>query len=197
MDPNKSVELFLKEHDKWKKEINLLRSILLKTEADECIKWRMPTYTIKGKNVIGIGAFASHIALWFHQGSFLEDKQKALVNAQEGKTKGMRHMRFTSVLEMDKKIIKEYILEAIENQKQGKEIKVTRKKKFEVNSPYLSETLHKNKKLKAAFEALTPGRQRGHMEYIQEAKRESTKLSRLEKIKPLILAGKGVEAIWS
>ncbi|WP_236551444.1 YdeI/OmpD-associated family protein [Billgrantia tianxiuensis] len=46
--------------------------------------------------------------------------------------------------------------------------------------------------LKAAFEALTPGRQRGYILHFSRAKQSSTRVSRIEKCTPDILAGKGL-----
>lgn len=193
MQRNKTVEEFLEKFPDWKKELDTLRSIMLKTEMEECIKWGMPAYTVGGKNVIGLGAFKSYVGIWFHQGCFLVDKNKMLVNAQEGKTKGMRQWRFSSAKEMDKKVIKAYVLEAIENQKLGKEVKPSRSSKKKVAVPQLlQEAMQKNKKIKVAFENLTPGKQREYTTYIDEAKRETTKISRLDKIKPMILAGMGL-----
>lgn len=191
MQRNKTVEEFISKFPEWKEELDLLREIMLSTEAEECIKWGMPSYTINGKNVMGLGAFKSYVGIWFHQGAFLKNKENVLVNAQEGITKGMRQWRFSNKKEINKRLVKVYALEAIENQKQGKEVKISRAKKVEP-AALLEEVLSKSKKLKTAFEKMTPGKQREYHEYINDAKRESTKLSRLEKIKPLIQSGSGL-----
>lgn len=191
MQRNKTVEEFISKYPEWKDELEILRKIMLSTEAEECVKWGMPSYTVNGKNVIGLGAFKSYVGIWFHQGVFLKDTQKVLVNAQDGKTKGMRQWRFTSKKEINKTLIKAYAIEAIENQKLGKVIKISPAKKVQP-SPLIIDALNKNKILKAAFEKLTPGKKREFYTYINDAKRESTKLSRLEKIKPLILKGIGL-----
>jgi uncharacterized protein YdeI (YjbR/CyaY-like superfamily) len=47
--------------------------------------------------------------------------------------------------------------------------------------------------LKTAFEALTPGRQRGYLLYFSQAKQAKTREARVEKYIPQILAGKGVD----
>ena len=51
MEKNKSVEEFISKKDSWKKELELLRSILLTTELEETVKWGMPVYTLNNKNV--------------------------------------------------------------------------------------------------------------------------------------------------
>lgn len=135
--------------------------------------------------------FKNHYALWFHQGVFLKDKSSMLVNAQEGKTKAMRQWRFEEDDSIDEDLVLYYIEEAIQNCRDGKEVKVKRKVGVTI-PPLLRETLKQNSKLNIAFKALTPGKQREYAEYIGEAKREETRQGRLLKITPMILEGKGL-----
>lgn len=186
-----SVEEYIESHDNWSDLLMALRKIMLSTELEETIKWGAPTYTVNGKNVVGLGAFKKHAGIWFFNGVFLKDEQKKLVNAQEGKTKALRQWRFDSNELTNKTLIKAYVLEAIENQKLGKEIKPERKKEVHIEG-FLLETLENDTNFKTAFSNLTPGKQREYAEHISSAKREATKLSRLEKIKPMILEGKGL-----
>ncbi|WP_421874774.1 YdeI/OmpD-associated family protein [Marinoscillum sp.] len=187
---SKTVEEYLEKNPEYTKELTKLREIIHKTELVETVKWGIPTYTINGKNVVGIGAFKSYAGLWFFQGSFLKDPQNLLINAQEGKTKGMRQMRFENAEHIDERIVKEYLLEAIENQKQGKEIKPEKKKL--VIPDELKEALSTDSQLAEAFDELTPGKQKEYAEYIHEAKQAKTKLTRLEKITPMIKSGVGL-----
>lgn len=196
MNKTKTVEDFIAKYPNWKKELEALRAIMLKTEMEECVKWGMPAYTVNGKNVIGLGAFKSYVGIWFHQGCFLTNEEDVLVNAQEGKTKAMRQWRFANAKEMNKKLIKKYVLEAIENQKQGKEVKPAKPNTSVPESPLLNEVMKKNSKLKTAYDAMTPGKRREYAKYIIDAKREATKASRLEKIIPMILAGGGLNDMY-
>jgi len=123
---------------------------------------------------------------------FLKDEKKLLVNAQEGKTKALRQMRFTSIDDIDKNVVLAYIKEAIENQKLGKEIKPNRSKKETIIPNELKKELTKDAALNSSFNNLTPYKQREYCEHIDSAKREATKISRLEKIKPMILQGVGL-----
>ncbi len=191
MERSKTVEEFIDNNSQWKNEIEYLRTIILKTTFEETIKWGTPVYTINGKNVMGIGAFKSYVGLWFFNGSFLKDDYNKLLNAQEGKTKGMRQWRFEAIDEMDEKLILEYLNEAIENQKAGKIIKVTRNKPVVVPDE-LQLILDENKELKSFFEGFTKSKQREFSEYISDAKRDATKQTRLEKIIPMILSGVGL-----
>lgn len=141
--------------------------------------------------MVGLGAFKNHFGIWFFNGVFLKDKDNLLEQAQE-KTKGLRQMRFESIDDIDKHAVLAYVTEAIENQKLGKEIKPEKKGKTIVIPKELQIALETNKNFQAAFKALTPGKQREYCEYIELAKQEKTKMSRLEKIKPMILKGVGL-----
>lgn len=155
------------------------------------MKWGAPTYCIKGKNVVGIGAFKNYVGLWFHQGVFLQDPAKVLVNAGENKTKGLRQWRFKSVEEIDTDLIKGYVLEAIDNQKKGLVIKVEKSREIELPT-LLEKELKANASLKTAFSQFTFGKQKEFAEYISGAKQETTKQRRLKKIIPMVLEGIGL-----
>ena len=118
-----TVEDYLNKHQDWKKPLTKFREILLGTDLEETIKWGAPVYSLHGKNVVGTGAFKTYVGLWFFQGAFLKDPAGLLVNAQDGKTKALRQLRFTTKEEIDYDLVKKYIREAIQNQKAGKEIK--------------------------------------------------------------------------
>ncbi|UCH66664.1 MAG: YdeI/OmpD-associated family protein [Ignavibacterium sp.] len=186
-----TVDKYISGNKEWNKELKKLRKIILKSELKEDVKWGAPVYTIDNKNVVGIGAFKSYVGIWFFQGALLKDKRKKLVSAQEGLTKALRQWRFDTIDEIDEKLILEYIKEAIKNQKAGKEIKPVKKSAIKIPKE-LSDKLKKNQKLKKSLEQLTPFKQREYCDYIDSAKREETKLSRLEKIIPMILQGVGL-----
>lgn len=187
-----SVEEYIETNEKWSGALMLLREIMLKTELVETLKWSIPTYTINNKNVCGIGAFKDHFGVWFFNGVFLKDEHGILRNAQEGKTKAMRQLNFKSVEEVDKHILLQYVKEAIENQKVGKEVKPDRTKKETIVPAELQAEFDSNAELHRSFEALAPYKQREYCEHIASAKREVTKLSRLKKIKPMIIKGIGL-----
>lgn len=187
-----SVEEYIELNPKWSEELTHLRNTILKTELTETVKWSMPTYCLNGKNVLGIGAFKNHFCLWFHQGVFLKDEYNLLINAQENKTKAMRQMRFNYSEDIKDTVILNYIKEAIDNQRAGKEIKPKRATKTVVIPLELKQTLNANKILSKSFNSLTPGKQREYCEYIDTAKRETTKQTRIEKITPMIIQGVGL-----
>ena len=139
-----------------------------------------------------MAAFKNHMGIWFHQGVFLKDTHQQLVNAQEGKTKALRQWRFEEGDELNENWIADYIKEAIINAKAGKEIKPKKASKKVEIPVFLTEAFAADHNFKKAFNTLTPAKQREYAEYIDTAKRDATKHSRLEKIKPLVLEGKGL-----
>ncbi|MDF0715905.1 YdeI/OmpD-associated family protein [Muricauda sp. 334s03] len=191
MDKSEKLEGYYEKEHPFKEGIAYLRELALKTEAVEDFKWSIPVYTLNNKNVFGICKFKNHFGVWFFNGVFLKDPKKVLENAQEGKTKGMRHWKFLSLDEVDGKAVLGYMKEALDNQKKGLEVKAEKTKKVTIPELLLSE-LDKDPSLKTAFEKFTPYKQKEFSEYIAEAKQEKTKLRRLGKILPMIKDGIGL-----
>lgn len=191
MKRSKTVQEYIEDAAGWQAELVTLRKVLQSTKLEETIKWGAPCYMYEGKNVVSIGAFKRYFGLWFFQGALLDDEHQVLVNAQAGKTRAQRQWRMTDVKDIKPRIIKSYINRAIELQRQGIEIKPVRHSRLIIPA-VLKQHLNENHKLKKAFEALLPGRRREYANYITEAKRASTKQSRIEKITPMILEGRGL-----
>ncbi|WP_299121605.1 DUF1801 domain-containing protein [uncultured Tenacibaculum sp.] len=189
---NEKVVQYITDKNNWTQELNLLRSVLIELPLEETIKWGSPVYVYKGKNIVGMSAFKNYCGLWFFQGSFLKDGQKVLENAQEGKTKAMRQWRFYKIEEIDVELLKSYVLEAIKNSEEGKELKPKKNTKPLIIPNELQSELDKDEKLKESFEKFTLSKKREFTDHISEAKREATKLKRLEKIIPMILNGVGL-----
>lgn len=191
MNKQQKLENFYAKDSPWKKGVNRLRHIILKTELSEDWKWSFPTYTLNGKNVLGVASFKHHFGIWFFQGVFLKDKDKLLENAQEGKTKAMRSLKLKAIEDLNEVLLLEYITEAIQNSKDGKEIKPDRSKK-ELHIPDELANALLDPQFKESFYRLSPGKQREYADHIASAKQESTRLKRLDKSTPLILEGKGL-----
>jgi uncharacterized protein YdeI (YjbR/CyaY-like superfamily) len=191
MTDSEKVDLFIEKQEKWGPSLRTLRTVFLNSGLKEEIKWGAPTYTLDGKLIAGMAAFKNHYGIWFFQGVFLKDRQNKLMNAQEGKTKAMRQWRFEEGDAIDETLVLSYIEEAIQNCVDGKEVKVQRKKGVSI-PPTLKEAFKKNSGFAEAFKKITPGKQREYAEYIGLAKREETKQTRLQKIIPMILDGKGL-----
>lgn len=185
MDSSKDIKPSWNKTEKWSEELHLLQSIIAQTELLETTKWGGSVYVLNGKNVLGIGGFKNYFAIWFFNGVFLKDEKQVLVNANEGVTKSLRQWRFSSKEEVNEKEVLHYILEAIENERQGKIIKPEKGKV--IGSELFQKELDSDLLLAEAFHKFTPYKQKEFLEYIETAKREETKRSRIEKIKPMIL----------
>ena len=181
----------MKANENWAQELELLNEIIRKTPLEHSIKWGIDVYTFEGHNVIGICGFKNYFGIWFYNGVFLKDPKNVFINAQEGKTKALRQWRLNSMEEIDEKTLISYIEEAIDNEKQGKRWVAEKIDNVEITG-VLAEALSENDELEAAFDKLSLSKQKEYADYIIEAKREATQISRLEKIKPLIIAGKGL-----
>jgi uncharacterized protein YdeI (YjbR/CyaY-like superfamily) len=190
MKRHSTVDAYIDSVETWQDELVRLRKILKATGLDETVKWGGPCYTFDGKNVVGLAAFKSYFGLWFHQGALLADPGAVLINCQ-GKTKALRQWRMTSKHEIDARLIKSYVNEAIDLQKCGKAIKPDRSKPLTIPAR-LNKALARNKTANASFKQLTKGKQREYADYITESKRDETQQKRLEKILPMIVAGQGL-----
>ncbi len=187
----KSVDEYISNKPKWSAALAKLREVFLEIGLDEGIKWGAPIYMHGQKNVVGLSGFKSFVSLWYFQGALLKDQKGLLVNAQEGVTKAQRQMRFSSIDEIDTRVVKAYTLEAIANQEAGKEIKADTQKPL-VIPPELDQAFGNDPDLQAAFDVLTLSKRREYADYISLAKRQETRNSRLEKCIPMILDGVGL-----
>lgn len=176
--------------NQWKDELKLLHEIISKTELIETKKWGGSVFTLNNKNIIGIGGFKSYFGIWFFNGVFLKDEYNLLINAQEGTTKSQRQMRFKSIEDINEKIILNYIKEAIVIEE--KKLSLKPQKKEPIISSLLELEFKNNLSFKNAFSNFPPYKQREFIEYIEAAKQEKTRLSRLEKIKPMIMKNIGL-----
>ncbi|WP_181350794.1 YdeI family protein [Thalassobacillus sp. CUG 92003] len=188
MDPK--IDTYLSEPKKWQEEFKKLRTIILDCQLNEEMKWGWPCYTHEGKNIVLIHGFKEYCALLFFKGALLKDKHDMLIQQTENVQAG-RQIRFTNVQEIAEKeaILKDYVYEAVEVEKAGLEVNV--KKEMDIPEE-LQNKFAENPALKTAFEALTPGRQRAYILYINKAKKSETRVSRVEKYEQHILEGKGL-----
>ena len=190
MSDAKKVDSYIEKHEKWSDQLAAIRGILNSLELVEAVKWGGPTYSLDNSILISLVGFKNHCAIWFHQGVFLKDSKSVLVNAQEGITKGMRQLRIEESSKINKTLVRAYAIETIANHRAGK--KIAPVKKTLKLSAELDAALKKDSKLKAAFNTLTPGKQREYADHIASAKQDKTRIARMEKATPLILLGVGL-----
>jgi uncharacterized protein YdeI (YjbR/CyaY-like superfamily) len=190
---NPKVDWFFKKDTPWKEEYERLRMIALDCGLTEELKWGCPCYTLEGNNIVLIHGFKEYCAFLFHKGALLKDSKGILIQQTEN-VQSARQIRFTHVDQIAdmETVLKSYIKEAIKLEKAG--VKVPLKKTSEFKMPVeFKNVLDATPALKKAFQALTPGRQRGYLLHFASAKLAKTRESRIEKYIPQILKGKGLE----
>ncbi|WP_258097467.1 YdeI/OmpD-associated family protein [Marinoscillum pacificum] len=176
---------------RWPKELVVLRQIVLDCGLTEELKWSIPCYTYEGANVCVVSAFKEYTSLSFFKGVLLQDA-KALLHSQGENSQSARIIKITSLKQIEdlKEDLKAYVYEAIEVERLG--LKVDFKQKDELEYPEeLLEEFKKDPQFQTAFEALTPGRQRGFILNYTQPKQVQTRINRIQKSKPLVFAGKG------
>ncbi|MCL4120778.1 UNVERIFIED_CONTAM: hypothetical protein GTU68_060621 [Idotea baltica] len=189
---NHKVNFFFEEETKWKEAYNLLRKLVLECGLSEELKWGKPCYVRDKTNVVLIHGFRDYCALLFHKGVLLNDSDRILIQ-QTKNVQSARQIRFTDASEIAKmkSIIQAYIFEAIEVEKAGLKVELKKHSEYPIPEEFQSK-LDEDPVLKTAFQALTPGRQRGYLLYFSGAKQSKTRQSRVEKYVDWILQGKGL-----
>jgi uncharacterized protein YdeI (YjbR/CyaY-like superfamily) len=186
---NPKVDGYLRKAKKWQREMEKLRRISLDCGLTEELKWGKPCYTFQNSNIVIIQGFKEFCALLFCKGALLNDPNRILKKPGEN-TQAARRIPFTNVREIVEMepILKAYIYEAIEVEKAGLEVNF---KKTPIPEE-LKSKLDEIPALKTAFDALTPGRQRGYILYFCGAKQSKTRESKVQKCMQQILNGKGL-----
>ena len=190
---NPQVEGYFGKHARWEETLRKLRAIALDCQLSEELKWGCPCYTLDGGNIALIHVFKDYCALLFFKGALLKDAQRILVQ-QTKNVQAARQMRFTQLSDVVKleRVVKATILEAIAVEKSGLQVQHKPTAAFEVPEEFNSK-LKALPALKKAFDALTPGRQRGYLLHFSSAKQSTTRAARVEKCIERILAGKGLD----
>ena len=175
----------------WSNELKALLALVAETELEESIKWGQPCFTLNGKNVLMIGCLKDAAVLGYFKGALLSDPEKLLV-APGKNSRYVRQFRFQSLSEIENLAVTilAYTKEAIQLERDGK--KVDKPSKNEEIIPELATVFERDKQLKNAFYALTPGRQRGYLLHFEQAKQAKTRLARIEKWRDTILNGEGM-----
>ena len=189
---NPKVDFYFSKAKKWQKELKQLRTIVLDCGLTEELKWGVPCYTFHKSNIVLIHVFKEYCALLFFKGALLNDVSGILIQQTEN-VQAARQVRFTDVgeiVEMEP-VLKAYIYEAIEVEKAGLKVNLKKTTAFKMAEEFKNK-LDKTPALKAAFDALTPGRQRAYMLHFSAPKQSKIRESRVEKCIEQILNGKGL-----
>ena len=190
MNPN--VDFYFNKAEKWQKELEKLRSIVLDCLLTEDLKWGVPCYTYQKSNIVLIHVFKEYCALLFIKGALLNDANGILIQQTEN-VQAARQIRFRGLQELVEMeaTLKAYVYEAIDIEKNG--LTVDFKKTVEYNIPAeFQQKLDESLTLKTAFNALTPGRQRAYILYFSAPQQAKARLARVEKCTQQILNGIGL-----
>ncbi|HEU5364849.1 MAG TPA: DUF1801 domain-containing protein [Hanamia sp.] len=189
---NTKVDFYFNKGE-WQKETAQLRKIVLDCDLKEELKWGCPCYSFEGKNIVLIHVFKEYCALLFFKGVLLNDPEKILIQQTEN-VQSARQMRFTNLHQIVKMapVIKAYIYQAVQVEEAGLKVPLKKTKDFSVPEEFQNK-LNEMPSLKTAFEALTPGRQRGYIFYFSQPRQSKTREARVEKYLPKILDGKGLD----
>jgi uncharacterized protein YdeI (YjbR/CyaY-like superfamily) len=176
---------------KWQKETDKLRKIALDCDLTEELKWSKSCFTYQKKNVAIVIPLKESCAFSFFKGALLKDPAHILEKIGEH-TQAGRWIKFTSVKEVTalQSTLRDYLYEAIQLEESGKKVKLKKPTEYAVPEE-LQTLLNRDSTLKAAFEALTPGRRKSYFFHISSAKQEKTRIARAEKCGPMILSGRG------
>jgi uncharacterized protein YdeI (YjbR/CyaY-like superfamily) len=176
---------------KWQKETDKLRRIALDCDLTEELKWSKPCFTFQKRNVAVIIPLKESCALSFFKGALLKDPKHILEKIGEH-TQSARWIKFTSVKEVTalQSTLRDYLYEAIQFEESGKKVKLKKATEYAIPEE-LQARLDEDPQLKAAYNALTPGRRKSYFFHISGAKQAKTRIARAEKCIPMILSGRG------
>ena len=187
---NPKVDGFLRKAKKWREEFQKLRMVCLECELTEELKWGKPCYSFQESNILIIQGFKEHCALLFCKGALLKDPNGVLKKFGWQAARRIPFNNVREIVEMEP-ILKAYIKEALEVEKAGLEVDYKKISEFVIPEEFQNR-LDESPALKTAFDALTPGRQRGYILYFSAAKQSKTREARVEKCVQQILDGKGL-----
>jgi len=188
VDPK--VDAYIGRSTKWPGEMSELRTILLGCGLNESVKWGKPCYGHGDKNIAIMQEMNDFLSLMFFKGALIEDRA-GLLRSQGPNSRSALRLEFTSVPQVQEQadIIGDYVVAAIAVEDAG--LSVGPAPELELVDE-LTERLAADPDLAAAFEGLTPGRQREYNLHIADAKQAKTREARIDRCVPQILAGKGM-----
>ena len=189
MSTNPDVDAYVGRSERWPLEIAALRPILLGCGLVEAIKWAKPCYSHEGRNILILQEMKDVLAVMFFKGALLSDPEGVLED-QGPNSRSARRICIRSIDDVTRLAgtIPTYVSEAIDIEDSGRQVEPAPEL---VLVDELQARLDADPALRAAFDALTPGRRREYHLHISSAKQASTRTSRVEACVPKILAGKG------
>jgi uncharacterized protein YdeI (YjbR/CyaY-like superfamily) len=189
-DPD--VDAFMARTADWRAEFERLRAIALDCDLEEDFKWGWPCYRLGRSNIVLMHGFKDYCALLFFKGALMKDPGGILIQQTEN-VQAARQIRFTSAEQIAgmENVLKSYIHDAIDIERSGAKVAMKKTGEFAMPDEF-RDAIEKDAALKTAFQALTPGRQRAYLLHFASAKQSATRIARIDKARPSILEGKGL-----
>ncbi len=184
-----AVDAYLDRATAWRGEMRKLRAILLECGLEEGLKWGKPCFQLEGKNVAILQPFRKHCALMFFRGALLEDTH-GLLRSQGPNSRSAMRLEFTDEAGIRKTVVRSYVKQAMAVERAGLRVDLEATREPELPEE-LTRALRKDRALAKAFASLTPGRRRAYVLHFTGAKQSRTRVARIERCTPKILAGVG------
>lgn len=175
---------------RWIDGLLALRRVCLDVGLVETVKWGNPCFVHAGRNVAMFGALRDDFRLSFFHAALLQDPEGVLERAGPN-TRQASLIRFTRDADVAtlEPVLRAYLREAMGYAEAGV---LPPKEAHDLELPdELVEALDADPELAEAFHRLTPGRQRSYVIHLEGAKKPETRVARIAKVRPKILAGKG------
>jgi len=189
---DRRIDVFLARATAWAPEMAELRRIMLTHPLTETLKWRQPCYKTAQGNIGIVSCLKSAATINFFRGALLRDPSNLLV-VPGPHSRSARFMKFTSVAQItaQEPHIHDFIAQAILLAETGQKVDMTQNRQVDI-PPELDEAFAADPDFAQAFQALTPGRQRGYLIHFAGAKQSETRNRRIEKHRDRILDGLGM-----
>ena len=184
------VDRYIAGSDKWPDEMRALRPLLLSAGLDESIKWGKPCFAADDANVAIMQEMKDFLALMFFKGALIEDPDGVL-EAQDPNSRSAKGMCFRSVDDVERLAgaVTGCVARAIDAERRGVSAEPAPEP---VLAGELQERLDDDPEFRDAFAGLTPGRRREYNLHVSGAKQATTRRSRVDKIVPRVLEGRGL-----
>jgi len=176
----------------WGAGLAALRQICRETGLEETVKWGHPAYMHAGRNIAVLGAFRGDFRLSFFNAALMKDPE-GILEKQGPNTPAADMVRFTDEAGPERlaPLLRAYLAEAMGYAEAG--LKPPRDARELALPDELVGALDADPELAEAFHALTPGRQKSYVINLSGAKKPETRIARIAKFRPRILAGKGAQ----
>lgn len=175
---------------RWAGGLAALRKLCLRAGLAETVKWGHPCYMRAGRNIAIMGAFRGDFRLTFFNAALMKDPDGVL-ERQGPNTRHPDAIRFTDNAQVEAMAptVLRYLAEAMGYAETG--VKPPKDDSTPDLPEELVEAMDADPELAEAFHRLTPGRQKSHVLQVTGTKTPATRIARIAKLRPKIMAGKG------